>query len=97
MSDKNFEKATIKPIEEPAKDMEKVVSEIEDTNKIGVVTNCLKLNVRKAASIDADVLCEIRALSSVVINEKESTDEFYKVVTEMGVSGFCKKEYIAIQ
>lgn len=62
--------------------------------KIGVVTDCVKLNVREEADPTADILCEILLGSEVVIDETESTDDFYKVCTETGVEGFCMKRYI---
>lgn len=64
---------------------------------IGVVTDCLKLRVRKQPNASAEVLCEIDALSEVQIEEKESTEEFYKVCTEAGVEGFCMKKFIAVK
>lgn len=64
---------------------------------IGIVTDCLKLRVRKQANTTAEVLCEIDALSEVQIDEKESTEEFYKVCTGAGVEGFCMKKFIAVK
>jgi hypothetical protein len=32
-----------------------------------------------------------------MIDEKESTEEFYKVCTAAGIEGFCMKKFIAIQ
>lgn len=62
----------------------------------GVVTDCLKLNVRKAPSIDAEVAAAIPALSEVVIDMDKSTADFYQVSTPNGIQGFCMKKFIAI-
>lgn len=63
----------------------------------GVVTDCLKLNVREAASPDAEVLAVIDALSEVVVDADASTNEFYKVRTTAGVEGFCMKKFITLK
>lgn len=74
-----------------AKD-EPVVSEAT-----GVVTDCLKLNVRKAPNADAEIVSVIPALTEVTINPEESTNEFYKICTADGICGFCMKKYIAVR
>lgn len=60
----------------------------------GIVYNCKKLNVRVAPYVDADIECTIDEDSKVIINEAESTEDFYKVCTAAGVEGFCMKDYI---
>lgn len=63
---------------------------------IGVVTNCLCLNVRREPNIDAEVLCVVVLDTRLIIDTNNSTDEWYSVCTETGVEGFCMKEYVAI-
>lgn len=77
-----------------ATDVEEVDEMVEET--IGVVANCLRLNVREKPSKEANIICVIQLGSEVKIDEIESTDEFYKVCTETGVEGFCMKQYITI-
>jgi uncharacterized protein YgiM (DUF1202 family) len=73
------------------------VTEPEDERTvIGVVTNCLNLNIRRKPKADASVICKITSLTEIMIDEKESTDEFYKVCTAAGIDGFCMKKYIAV-
>lgn len=62
----------------------------------GMVTDCLKLNVRKNPSTDAEVLTIVDALSNVMVDMDTSTDAFYKVCTETGVEGYCMKKYIVL-
>lgn len=62
----------------------------------GVVTDCLKLNVRKKPSADAEILVIIDALSEVMVDVDASTNDFYKVAVD-GVEGFCMKKYIALR
>lgn len=93
------------PVMEEVKDsveetVEETVEEVvEEPVKevIGVVAECSKLRVREAASANAKVLCEISENSEVIINEAESTKDFYKVCTEAGVEGFCMKKYITVR
>lgn len=78
--------------------VEEVVETIEPvvTTKTGVVVDCLKLNVREAPNTQADIVCVINASTNLVIDEAESTEEFYKVCTESGAEGFCMKKFIKI-
>ena len=65
--------------------------------KIGFVTNCKKLNVREEPRTDADIVCEVDYQTGLMIDENESTEEFYKVFTIAGIEGFCMKKFIAIR
>ena len=82
-------------ISDPESDMDAVAND-ETSNLIGYVTECIKLNVREAASKDSNVLCEIILNSKVIVDEENSTDDFYKVTTETGVEGYCMKQYINV-
>lgn len=62
----------------------------------GIVTDCLMLNVRKEANIEAEIVCEIPRYTEVTIDNGNSTDEFYKIRTASGTDGFCMKKYIKI-
>lgn len=66
---------------------------------LGIVSGCTKLNVRKkpsklgysgvAAVIDEDDELEIYL--------DESTEDWYKVLTEDGVSGYCMKKFVTLK
>ena len=73
-----------------------VAANDETSELIGYVTDCVKLNVRESASKDSNVLCEIILNSKVIVDEENSTDDFYKVTTETGVEGYCMKQYINV-
>lgn len=72
---------------------------MEDTGdvKIGAVANCIKLNVREGPQTDAAVICEVACHTEVMIDENESTEEFFKVCTAAGIEGFCMKKFIAVK
>lgn len=74
-----------------------VTEETIEEAKIGIVTDCMNLNIRKAPDPDAGILCQITCLSEVLVDKAGSTDDFYKVCTAAGVDGFCMKRYIRIR
>lgn len=66
----------------------------------GVVTDCLKLNVRSTptdSSGKGNVVTTIECLTEVVIDMEGSTDRFYKICTASGIEGFCMKQFIAVR
>lgn len=78
---------------------ESAIDTVEETlavEKYGMVVDCIKLNVREAPSIDAEIVCEIDCSSDIIVYEEESTEEFYKVCTAAGVEGYCMKKFIKI-
>ena len=68
----------------------------EDEVILGVVDNCGKLNVRFRPNPHSDVECVLDADAEVMIDEDESTNEYYKVITASGVEGYCLKKYITV-
>lgn len=64
---------------------------------IGVVTNCLKLNVRAEPKPTAEALCVLDRDSEVSVYKAESTDEYYKVCTAAGIEGYCVKFFIRVK
>ena len=86
------------PADDPITKAAEVVPEPEEApTVIGTVVDCVRLRVRESASSNAEVICEIPKDSDVLIDENESTDEFYKVCTESGAEGFCMKKFIALK
>lgn len=76
-----------------------VEPEVEKTIvKTKGIVNAAKLNVRKEASKDADVLTVISKGTGVGINLTESTEDFYCVdviVNSEMTTGYCMKEFIS--
>ena len=86
------------PADDPITKAAEVVPEPEaDPTIIGTVVDCVRLRVRESSSSNAAVICEIPKDSEVLIDDKESTDDFYKVCTESGAEGFCMKKFIALK
>ena len=102
MSHKNY-KRDFKNNEEVIEETEIVEEEIaveeteESKSTYGIVSSCGYLNVRKEPIKDADnVLRTIELSALVVVDLDESTEDFYKVICEDGVEGYCMKDYIEI-
>lgn len=68
-----------------------------DKPTIGHVVDCAKLNVRKDPDADAEILGTLSAGAEVMIDESESTDDFYNVCAASGFEGFCMKRFIAVE
>ena len=64
---------------------------------IGILTNCLRLNIREKPNISAPIITEANTLSELMIDLAASNEEWYSVCTEAGIEGFCMKKFIAIK
>lgn len=82
-----------KPIDETAEVIEPVA---EVKTHAGVVYNCEKLNIRKSASKDSDVVTVVNAGSELLIDSAKSTYNFYKVCTASGIEGYCMAEFVKV-
>ena len=95
---------TVEEIIEPAEETVEEVTEVEETveeiteaeEETTEVTfgkvNCSKLNIRKGPSIHSNPLCIVEHGTSMEIGE--FNDEWIKVLTPDGVSGYCMRKFI---
>lgn len=70
---------------------------VEKETVFGSVSNCKKVNVRKDASKDSDVLVVLDAGEKVEIEIEKSTDTFHGVKTRAGIYGFIMKDFLAVE
>ena len=56
------------------------------------VVNCSKLNIRRGPSIDTASLCVVEGGSKLDI--EQYNEEWLKVLTEDGISGYCMRKFI---
>ena len=63
--------------------------------QIGAIRNCKLLNIRKAPTLDSDILGTLNCESQFFINARGSTNDFYKI-SYKGVSGYCLKKFVKI-
>ena len=96
MAKKDYTKFSNQTVKNEELNIETVVEETPVAEKHGVVTDCVRLNVREAPNIESNVVCEIDCSSDMIVYEEESTEDFYKVCTATGVEGYCMKKYITI-
>ena len=77
-------------------EMDEVVEEPVAPKKeiLGVVTECVILNVRKEPNADAEIVTKILLGTEVMVDETESTEDFYKICTGSGAEGYCMKQFI---
>ena len=109
MKEKNFNnektdrglRATTSIIEEAAEPVDQPVEESpKKETKVGIVANCKKLNLRRSPLKDSDGANIITVLLpgvAVVIDEDESTPNFYKVTTDTGLEGYCMRQFIEVK
>lgn len=74
-----------------------VKEEVADNLQCGKVYGCAKLNIRKKPNSDAEVVCVLPQGSDVIVDTYESTIEYYKVYTSVGLEGYCIKKYISFK
>ena len=105
----NVEEVTSEPeetheeiVEQSAEELEEIEEQPSETQpvevtKIGMVDGCDKLNVRQYPSGDAKVVGQpLNKGAKVVIDEANSTDDFYKIYQSTGLEGYCMKAFIKI-
>ena len=56
------------------------------------VVNCSKLNIRRGPSIDTASLCIVEGGAKLEI--EQYNEEWLKVLTEDGISGYCMRKFI---
>lgn len=63
---------------------------------MGVVVNCMNLNIRKDPTQASRSLGIIGSDTVVKVCDDESVSSFYKVKTGDGISGYCMSEFIKL-
>lgn len=63
---------------------------------MGVVVNCMNLNIRKDPTQASRSLRIIGSDTVVKVCNDESVSGFYKVKTVDGISGYCMSEFIKL-
>ena len=89
-----IEEAAAEPLDQTLEETPKKES------KVGIVANCEKLNLRRSPLKDSDganIITELLPGIAVVIDEDESTPNFYKVITEDGLEGYCMRQFVEVK
>ena len=80
-----------------AKKMNEIQEATQPSTFRDAAVNCKLLNVRKSPRPDATILLVLPENANVEVDKSKSTANFYKVVTESGVEGFCMKKFIKLK
>lgn len=70
---------------------------VEKVLRIGFVSDCNKLRVRKEPTFVGESLMVLDKGTEVRVDDEASTDRFYKIYTSSGFSGYCMKDFIRIE
>ncbi len=99
-AEQNVEAEIVTSIEAPTEPVAETVEEKVTPAKIvtGVVTGCVKLNVRNNPSDKAHVECIIDKGTEVIVEGEDNGFYFVrKDNTTHGFNGWCMKKYISIK
>lgn len=97
MSNEIHEKSVLDVSTETAEEQKTELCEDAARNVIGVVTDCLKLNIREKPSMDSKVVTVVTCLDELEIDMGDSNDDWYAVCTAAGIEGFCMKKFVAVR
>ena len=97
MSNEIHEKSVLDVSTETVEEQETELCEDAARNVIGVVTDCLKLNIREKPSRDSKVVTVVTCLDELEIDMGDSNDDWYAVCTAAGIEGFCMKKFVAVR
>ena len=61
------------------------------------VADCLRLAIYAEPDTSSELVCKVRYMTEVLVDEINSTKDFYKVYTAIGAEGFCQKDLLIIK
>ena len=97
MTKEIYENSVLDDSTEAIEEQEAGLCEDAARNVIGVVTDCLKLNIREKPSKDSRVVTVVTCLDELEIDIGDSNDDWYAVCTATGIEGFCMKKFVAVK
>ena len=56
--------------------------------------DCLRLHIHTKPDLESEIVCKVRYLTDLIVSLGESTEDFYKVYTATGATGYCKKDQV---
>lgn len=72
-------------------------NEVRSKDIIGIVTDCLRLNIYQKPDEDSEIVTTVTCLDELCIDMTASFEGWYSVCTVVGIEGFCKKKYVAVR
>ncbi len=61
------------------------------------MVNCSRLNIRKRPDIDSDPLCVVEKDCKLEVDSNYQNDDWIKVITPDGVSGYCMLKFVDLK
>lgn len=61
------------------------------------MVNCSRLNIRKRPDIDSDPLCVVEKDCKLEVDSNYQNDDWIKVTTPDGVSGYCMLKFVDLK
>lgn len=78
---------------------EPVLAEATTKPEVSILTKgmviCSRLNVREQPNKNAPVIMTINQGTKLEIDLEKSTEDFYNVVTSIGIEGYCMKQFVS--
>lgn len=65
--------------------------------KSGVIVNCLCAPLHEKPRNDSETICEVTALSEVLVFPEMAKGDFYLIRIPSGDEGYCLNEYVAVR
>lgn len=62
----------------------------------GKVAYCKSLNIKRKPISSSDIVCVLNTGSKLDVDIGRSTNEWFKVVTESGIEGYCMRSFVSI-
>lgn len=70
---------------------------MQTNTKSGVIVDCLWAPVHEKPRDDSEIICELNALSEVLVFPEQTIGDFYFIHIPSGDEGYCFKDYVAIR
>lgn len=78
--------------------VEEAAGNVDDKPKTSFsIVNCSRLNIRKRPDIDSDPLCVVEKDCKLKVDSNYQNDDWIKVTTPDGVSGYCMLKFVDLK
>lgn len=91
------ETAPVTPVEPAVETGKKKSKPAKPTTVTGIVSGCVKLNVRVKPNITANPVCVVDAKTELKIDETKSNKDWFYVYTTAGAEGYCMRKFVEVK
>lgn len=86
----------VAPVAEVASEKKSTKPTAKSETAKGIVTGCMKLNVRVKPNVNAEPVCVVDAKSELKIDKSKSNKDWFYVCTTTGVEGYCMRKFVEV-